>query len=140
MVTITDSTPDTDELETYRRWVSMEWASEHSFDPPDDSPPLPSPLLALSAGTLIGGISFTWHPAPATSQRALWINTLYVEPDSRGKGYALELIAAAEQCAKEATGVSELFVYTNAPGLYEKRAWSLISKDKEMSVLTRKLE
>lgn len=137
---IINASAGTDELETYRRWVSMEWASEHSFDPPDDSPPLPSPLLALSDGTLIGGISFTWHPAPATSQRALWINTLYIEPGSRGKGYALELIAAAEQRAKEAAGVGELYVYTNAPGLYEKRSWSLISKDKEMSVLNRKLE
>lgn len=139
MTTIVTSSAGAEDLETYRQWVSDEWGSEHSFDQPEGSPSLPSPLLVLSDGRLAGGISFTWYPDPVTLEQALWINTLYVEPDSRGNGYALDLIAAAEQCAKGIAGVSELFVYTNAPSLYGKRDWLVFSRNGQMAVLCKKL-
>ncbi|MEX0739059.1 MAG: GNAT family N-acetyltransferase [Pseudohongiella sp.] len=139
MTAIITSTVSAEDLEIYRQWVSGEWGSEHSFDPPEGSPSLPSPLLALTEGELSGGISFTWYPNPGRSEQALWINTLYVESESRGNGYALDLIAAAEQCAKGVACASELFVYTDAPGLYGKRNWSILSQDGKMTVLCKKL-
>lgn len=139
MITIITSTVGTGKLETYQKWVSDEWGGEHSFDPPEGSPPLPSPLLALTEGELAGGISFTWYPDPVTSERALWVNTLFVVPHWRGNGYGLDLIVAAEQCAKEVAGARELFVYTDSPGLYRKRDWSTISQDESMAVLGKKI-
>jgi len=139
MITIITSTVGTGQLETYRKWVADEWGGEHSFGSPDGSPPLPSPLLALSECELVGGISFTWYPDPATSERALWINTLFVAPYWRGNGYGIDLIAAAEQHSKEVVGTRELFVYTDSPGVYRKRDWSTISQDESMAVLGKKI-
>ncbi|MEX2470171.1 MAG: GNAT family N-acetyltransferase [Pseudohongiellaceae bacterium] len=139
MISIVSSTDREDRLEIYRQWVSREWDDDHSFAPPKGSLPLPPPLLALARDELVGGISFTWYPAPETSELALWINTVYVRDAYRRKGIALQLIEAAERIVLAEFNATELLVYTNVPGLYAKNGWEIVSQDNDMWVLRKPL-
>lgn len=139
MITIVDSLLSDIHLETYRQWISEEWGSEHSFESLDRSRPLPSPLLAMVGDRLAGGLSLTWHIAPDSPELALWINTVYVEPDFRGNGIASKLIAAAEEHARTVTGEVTLLVYTDVPQLYEKNEWVPTKQESEMWVLRKVL-
>ncbi len=139
MVSIVHSQGCENHLELYRQWVSREWGSDHSFESPEKALFLPSPLLAMIGEKLVGGISFTWHPAPASSVVALWINTLYVKPSYRGRGIASALITEAEKTARMTVHGKELFVYTDVPVLYARNEWLLVSQEKEMCILHKQL-
>lgn len=139
MISIVSSQSYAWHLATYSDWVYQEWKSGHSFETPDGNKPLPPPLLAIDGEVLVGGISFTWHPVPDSSETALWINTLFVEPSYRGKGIARDLITAAEQSAFAEAAVEYLLAYTNIPELYVKNGWSPISEDNKMWVLRKQL-
>ena len=139
MISIVDSRGSDNHLEKYRQWVSAEWGSELSFEAPDGSQPAPAPLLAMVGGQLVGGVSFTWHAAPDSSDTALWINTVYVDPSSRGKGVASALVAAAEEAARGATDEKALLVYTDVPDLYTGNGWTPTGQDGDMWILHKKL-
>lgn len=86
----------------------------------------PDPIAALNNNDVIGGLAFTYHPIPEplpnAGKMALWINALAVTPRWRGRGIASRLIQEAEAQAK-AAGATEIYVYTDVPGLYLKLAW-----------------
>lgn len=139
MISIVNSRWRGSHLETYRQWVSKEWESDHSFDSPDGTLLLPPPLLAMFDERLAGGVSFTWHAAPGSSDTALWINTVYVEPSFRGGGVASALVRAAEEEARMATAEKALLVYTDIPGLYRKSGWTPTGQEGVMWVLRKEL-
>jgi GNAT superfamily N-acetyltransferase len=57
-----------------------------------------------------------------------WLAAMYVRPDSRGRGYALELIRAVESAAVLA-GYNHLWLYTLvAEGLYLKAGWRSVER------------
>jgi N-acetylglutamate synthase-like GNAT family acetyltransferase len=73
---------------------------------------LPTTLVALDAGELLGSVSLVLEDAPELSEHGSpWLASLYVKPEARGRGIGARLVRAAVARAA-AEGVEELFLFT----------------------------
>ncbi len=54
-----------------------------------------------------------------------WLANVYIDSNCRGKGYGRLLLASVRNSAEEA-GLSELFLFTEHMGLYEKFDWEYV--------------
>ena len=99
---------------------------------------MPSPLIALEHEELLGGLSFTRYAKPGSEEMAVWINTVFVAPQHRGRGVAGKLIDVAEQAAL-ALGITELFVLSSMPDLYNKHGWRYVDTVDGSTVLGKLL-
>jgi GNAT superfamily N-acetyltransferase len=138
MISIINSTFSSHSLVQLREWFESEWGIFEPFSNKKSDIVLPGPILAFSDDKLVGGLSFTAYGNPEKEEQALWINALYVEPQSRGLGIAIKLIDAAEKVAIEYEH-SELFVYTTFPELYQKSGWQILQTTGNYFVLKKVL-
>ena len=69
-----------------------------------------------------------------TEADVIWINAVYIDKISRGRGIASKLINKAVDVAKK-NGCIELLAYTDKRDLYLKNGWQLVSAVEENSVL-----
>lgn len=113
---------DCEYLQTLQTWFENEWGE---VDPPL-SPDYPSPVLAVSGSSLIGGISFTQAEYPTGEAKETWINALYVDPAFRRMGVARSLIREAEHSAR-LFSLETLFVFTEYPDLYADLGWEQLA-------------
>lgn len=125
-------------LEVLNKWFNIEWQDFGKFEKIRNGIEIPNPILAISDYALQGGLSFTIYKNPDNDSNALWINALYVEPDSRGYGIGSMLINAAANEARS-NGFTEIYVYTDKPSLYTKNGWNLNHAEESNSVLELKL-
>lgn len=136
MISIISSNINAHKLDELRALFISQWGKFDPFEKVISGIVIPGPVLALSGDTLIGGLSFTVYPGPENNEKALWINGLFVDPNYRGLGIASKLIKEAEGLCKEQ---SELFVYTEFPGLYEKSLWERVETSEGHVVLKKEL-
>ena len=124
-VSIKSSDYELSDLEKFDRWLKAEWGEVD----PIDSNEYPKPVLAFDKSLeLVGGLSFTNAQHPEKDGECLWINTVFVSFENRGRGIAQELIQEAEIVAYSSE-INELLVLTEWPRLYEKLGWEIIDDD-----------
>ena len=117
-------------------WIESEWGNPQSADEKMVPDSIPTPLFAIENDVLLGGLSFTTHLKPDSEVTGIWINTLYVAPDSRKRGIGAALIEAASEKAKQ-LNIDELYVYTDKPEIYEKHGWAIVKIVDDHTVLTK---
>ena len=136
---IIDSTHAPELLPLFRKWVESEWDTVDPFENPDPEQTMPAPILVVDREQLLGGLSFTCFSRPGSKEPAVWINTVYVAPEFRKRGIASELIVAAESVASD-LGITEIFVFTDIPALYEKHGWSYVDTAEGSTILKKELQ
>lgn len=122
------------DIEQLRGWFIAEWGA---VDPICASN-CPPPILAKEKRVLVGGLAFSQAQRPGSECQAIWINALYVEPNSRGKRIAALLIQRAETLAA-ASHLEELFVFTKIPQLYGSLDWQPMTEDVNGHVFRKEL-
>ncbi len=138
MIKIVNSKFSSPHLIELSRWISEMWNLSIDFKDIKDGIVLPPPLLAVEEEKLVGGLSYTAYAKPESDETGLWINTLIVDPEYRGRKIASLLIKAAEESAIDLK-YQEIFVFTNIPVLYEKNGWIKLSEENNDHVLTKRL-
>ncbi len=95
---------------------------------------VPSPIFVASNDDLIGGITFTLYKSPENDRHSVWLNTLYVKPEYRGRGFAKTLVQTAVSEAKFEK-ISVLYALTKLLGFYEKLGWEKLTKTEEGTIV-----
>jgi GNAT superfamily N-acetyltransferase len=134
MFSITTSSAAPDKLQLLRKWLVAEWGEIDPFEGTIEGVDVPLPLLALENENLVGGLSFTSAMTPGSEKIGLWINTLLVALECRGKGIATQLVKQASIEALR-TNASVLYVYTAVPALYQKLGWEIVNSSGGNTVL-----
>ena len=133
-VSTISSSHQASDIDQLREWFKSQWGT---VDPIFASN-CPPPILGKENHRLVGGLSFTQAQRPKSQVQAIWINALYVEPYSRGKGIARLLVQRAETLAIESQ-LEELYVFTKIPQLYLSLDWEALSEDENGHVLRKGL-
>ena len=85
-------------------------------------------MLLLVDGAPVGTAGLIESDLDSRPELTPWLAAMYVQPESRGRGYALELIRAAENAAV-AAGYSRVWLYTFvAERLYLKAGWQSVEQ------------
>lgn len=135
---VVNSKQKPEHLQELRELLLSEWKKVDAFEGNEFRSNPPLPLLALEGDLLIGGLSFTWYCPEGFSDIKLWINTVFVKPEYRGKGVASTLIKEAAAVAVK-TKESKLFAFTEIPQLYLPLGWTQVSNNGKDYVLQTKL-
>ena len=122
--------------EQLARWYFDYWVVKNNPDGYDEvlakvmgstlSKKLPFTVLALEQGALIGAAEVKFHD---NSGDKVWLDGVYVEPNHRGKGLALELVTEAKRIACE-LGVTQLYLTTRHldGGLYVQAGFKAVER------------
>jgi GNAT superfamily N-acetyltransferase len=109
--------------EPFRSWLAPRIASGAYFG-----------WIAEAEGRPVGGLGMMiidWppHPSHLTDDRRGYVLNVYVEPEHRGRGIALELMRLATDAGREA-GLSLMVLHATAMGrpIYEKLGWKQTSE------------
>jgi len=81
-----------------------------------------------SAGSLVGIVHFLFHEDTWSTERACYLQDLYVEPSARGTGCADQLIAAVAAAARSA-GVSPPCWVTHESNAVARRLYDRVAKN-----------
>ena len=85
-------------------------------------------MLLLVDDTPVGAAGLIKSDLDSRPELTPWLAAMYVRPESRGNGYALELVRAVEAAAIKA-GFDHIWLYTlSAEGLYLKAGWRSIER------------
>jgi GNAT superfamily N-acetyltransferase len=128
MIEIVSSESDSENTEIYYQWITEEWGAIQSPQDPEID----------DENKLRGGLSFLDSKHPVNDGIVLWINTVFVEPTSRGLGIGSMLINHAEEILK-VMGESRLFAFTNIPELYLNLGWGVLKRDQQDYVLSKSI-
>ena len=134
MFSITSSNSAPEKLSKLREWFVAEWGEIDPFEGAHKGFNVPAPILALDRETLIGGLAFTSFSVPGKEEIGLWVNTLFVDPNYRGKGIGKKLIQEAKAEASR-TDAETLYVYTDIPKFYQKLEWETMDTTDKNTVL-----
>jgi GNAT superfamily N-acetyltransferase len=116
-------------LTLLRKWFESEWGDVDPFEGIYPEIIIPRPIVAVGhQASLLGGLSFTSAPKPQSTDIGVWINMVLISPRQRKKGIASKLIEAAEVEAKR-IAISELFVLSEFPNLYQRLGWQSVGLD-----------
>jgi GNAT superfamily N-acetyltransferase len=106
------------------RWLHDEWpgsAPEHeTVAMLRGVGGIPPALVAISGGKPVGVLGFKRHEL--AGEYTLWINAVYVVPESRKAGIGSRLVAGAVDAAR-AHPEHRLYVYTDVPDFYRHLGW-----------------
>ena len=90
--------------------------------------PPPTTLVAFDGDAPVGSVSLVEVDAPEFADRAPWLASLWVRPESRGRGIGGALVDAAVHLAG-AHGWSRLHLFTPAHGdWYAARGWQRLER------------
>lgn len=133
------------------RWNFHEWGQEAgrtmqetvdafmAFLAPDSRQ---KAFVALHAGIPSGLVLLIDNDLESHAHLAPWLASLYVAPPFRSKGIGKQLIAAAENAARN-QGHPELYLYTDKPDYYRAAGWehheALNGENAGMAILNRVL-
>ena len=90
---------------------------------------LPTTLVMVEAGEALGSVSLVLEDAPELcGHGSPWLASLYVRPESRGRGLGAQLVQAAVAHAA-ALGVQELFLFTpEHAAFYQRLGWRPLAR------------
>ncbi|MGF1878360.1 GNAT family N-acetyltransferase [Photobacterium frigidiphilum] len=134
MFLIQEVESDSQHLVTLYQWFESEWDDVEPLTSTKDGKVIPSPIIALKDGELVGGLVFTRFLSPMTNEQAVWINAVFIKPENRKQGISSQLINRAEKLV-ESIGESELLVFAQIPELYSKLTWQVIETHDDHFVL-----
>lgn len=134
MVLIQEVVSNSQHLITLYQWFESEWDDVEALASTKDGKVIPSPIIALKDGELVGGLVFTRFVSPMTNEQAVWINAVFIKPENRKQGISSQLINRAEKSV-ESIGESELLVFAQIPELYSKLNWQVIETHDDHFVL-----
>ena len=122
-----------------RDWFEAEWEQVDSFEGNHAGVTVPTPIIAVDdQQLLLGGLSFTTFHRPESARIGVWISALLVAPTHRKKGIASQLIRSAEHETNR-LNLSELFVLTDLPILYQRLGWTIVGTDRDNTILSKVL-
>ena len=88
-------------------------------------------MLLLIDGVPVGTAGLIGSDLDSRPELTPWLAAMYVEPQWRGRGYALDLIGAVEAAAVR-SGYRRVWLYTYvAEGLYLKAGWRSVERFEE---------
>ena len=120
------SDSNSDFLATLYQWLQNEWGDVEPFAATKNGKSIPSPIIALEKGKLVGGLVFTRFPSPITQSQSVWVNAIFVQPENRKQGICSQLIKKAEKLVIE-LNEPELFAFSHIPQLYTRLNWEIIN-------------
>ena len=138
MIKLEIATSNSKDIKKFNEWTISEWGNkdfptENLYDEW-----LPLSILAYQNNILIGGLRFDYYIKPEHTKKTLWINAVFVVPNSRKQGVASLLIKKAVDIARTTT-FKELYVYTQFPSLYSNIGWESLEKNDDNYVLKKLL-
>ncbi len=87
---------------------------------------LPLTLVALIDGAPVGTVSLRAEQVPERREWTPWLAGLYVEPGQRGRGLGGELVAAAEQAARQLGFEAMFLVAYDREAFYHRLGWTTV--------------
>jgi GNAT superfamily N-acetyltransferase len=121
------------QIEAIERWLSTH-LHESGF---------PTTIVVVSGGRLAGSVSL--HETEAEDRPAYrpYLAALFVEPKSRGRGFGVALVHAAEACASQ-LGQSAVYLNAAVPvtPFYERLGWKVVERGyglKRLNIMQRRL-
>ena len=110
----------------YANWETEAACEEFLNHKADGS--LPATLVLHEGEELVGSVSLVFDDCPARPDLNPWLASLYVVPQSRGRGHGLGLVQAAIELAY-AAGVKRLHVFTeSAEKLFQRCGFELLER------------
>lgn len=103
-----------------------------------DSDQLPLTLIAIDtdANTVVGTITLKFQGMGDYKKDQVWLSSLYVVPEHRGKKIATQLIVQLETTAQKQ--FSEIYLYTKTDGrIYKQLGWMEIEPVEFQGILFR---
>jgi len=84
---------------------------------------IPTTLVALEDGSLLGSISLLENDHDDIRAYSPWLASLYVREDQRGRGLGIALVRRCEDMARR-LGIGRLYLYTaGQERFYRKLGW-----------------
>jgi GNAT superfamily N-acetyltransferase len=90
---------------------------------------IPSVLVAISEGDLLGSASLVASDLPLCPELTPWLAQLFVEPTRRRAGVGAALVSAIVERARQC-GHSRVYLYTSGtlPEYYGRLGWQLVER------------
>ena len=89
------------------------------------APRLPTHLVACADGACIGTATLAPFDLPIRPSLTPWLAAVIVEPQWRGQGVGSELVAKAEQLARDRYDIESIYLFTtDLVDFYRRRGWS----------------
>lgn len=105
---------------------------------------IPLTMVAFDGDTLVGSVTIKNDDFARRSDLNPWIAGVFILPQFRGKGFSKELIAHAENVARDTFKLDTIYLYTgSAEGLYLKTGYTVVerfdSDTRELVVMEKRL-
>jgi GNAT superfamily N-acetyltransferase len=110
---------ESDEAKQLLLLLNSEWCDFTEFERCRSGLSIPRPIAALQEGRVLGGASFTTFMEPNGSNIVVWLNALYVIPESRDNGVASKLVEFAKHISPK------LYALTDIPKFYTQLGWKV---------------
>jgi GNAT superfamily N-acetyltransferase len=95
-------------------------------------------IVLEEQGTLLGIAHFSYTSSTWEKNKDLYLEDLFVDPASRGKGYGRELIEAVAQVGKE-NNASRLYWQTHRDNVAAQKLYETLSSKSEFVIYEKKL-
>lgn len=89
-----------------------EWNDMEAFESTRFGLSIPNPMVVEEHNQVIGGAAFTRYQKPDSNDVVIWLNALYIRPESRGQGIATDLIYACIVLQKDCMRLLMLLICT----------------------------
>jgi predicted N-acetyltransferase YhbS len=120
-------------------WIWKEFGNENNYDFFQSiiknsliKNKLPLTFIALEENELVGTIGLWRSDLMSRQDLFPWLSALFVKETSRGKRIGQKLQNFLVEYCREA-GFTELFLYTDISGYYEKTGWEYLEDGVEYS-------
>ena len=122
---------ETPHAATVAAWLHAEWwgaagwtlAATEAFLRSATGPAAPCAFVAEQDGQPLGTATFDIDDLPTRRDLTPWLASVWVRPDSRGRGIASALVARVEAVSR-AQGHDRIWLFTpSAEGFYAARGW-----------------
>ncbi|MBK6726158.1 MAG: GNAT family N-acetyltransferase [Xanthomonadales bacterium] len=90
------------------------------FSTHDGCEKIPTTLVALDGEDLLGSVSLLENDHDDIRDYSPWLASLYVRPQSRGRGLGVELVRRCENIAQR-LGITRLHLYTSGQERFYRR-------------------
>ena len=125
---------DARDLDTIAAWMQQWWGDREGYAPEAvrasmarglNADRLPQTFGLYHRVRLIGMYQFTMEDLFVRPDLYPWLANVWIEPAYRGRGLGRLLLGTVPANAR-AAGLSELYLFTEHTGLYEKLGWTFL--------------